>query len=214
VKIRIVLADDHRMLREALRAVLEKEPDIEVVGEAADGHATLQLARKLAPDVVVLDVAMPELSGIDAMSQLASHHPKIRVVALSAYSDRRYVLEMLRAGAAGYVVKAAAGTELLRAIRAVASGRNYLCPEVAGTVIDDVKHRDNPASHGLAALGRREREILQLIAEGQRSSAIAKRLFISVATVDTHRRNIMRKLDLHTVAQLTKYAIREGLSSA
>jgi DNA-binding NarL/FixJ family response regulator len=214
VKIRVVLADDHRMLREALRAVLEKEPDIEVVGEAADGHATLQLARKLAPDVVVLDVAMPELSGIDAMSQLASHHPKIRVVALSAYSDRRYVLEMLKAGAAGYVVKAAAGTELLRAIRAVASGRSYLCPEIAGTVIDDVKHRDSPVSRGLAALGRREREILQLIAEGQRSAALAKRLFISVATVDTHRRNIMRKLNLHTVAQLTKYAIREGLSSA
>ncbi len=214
MKIRVVLADDHRMLREALRAVLEKEPDIEVVGEAADGHATLQLARKLAPDVVVLDVAMPELSGIDAMSQLASHHPKIRVVALSAYSDRRYVLEMLKAGAAGYVVKAAAGTELLRAIRAVASGRSYLCPEIAGTVIDDVKHRDSPVSRGLAALGRREREILQLIAEGQRSAALAKRLFISVATVDTHRRNIMRKLNLHTVAQLTKYAIREGLSSA
>lgn len=213
MKIRIVLADDHRMLREALRAVLEKEPDMDVVGEAADGHATLKLVRELSPDVVVLDVAMPELNGIDAMNQLASRYPKLRVVALSMYSDRRYVLEMLKAGAAGYVVKTAAGTELLRAIRAVASGRSYLCPEVAGTVIDDVKRREEPRSHGPAALGRREREILQMIAEGHRSSAIAKRLFISVATVDTHRRNIMRKLDLHSVAQLTKFAIREGLSS-
>ena len=212
MKIRVLLADDHRMLREALRAILEKEPDIEVVGEAADGRSLLQLARKLAPDIVVLDIAMPELNGIEAMGHLASRYPKIRVVALSMYTDRRYVIEMLKAGAAGYVVKAAAGTELLRAIRAVASGRNYLCPEVAGTVIDDISRRDGPARSGLAALGRREREILQLIAEGHRSSAIAERLFISAATVDTHRRNIMRKLDLHSAAQLTKFAIREGLS--
>jgi two-component system NarL family response regulator len=159
----------------------------------------------------VLDIAMPGLNGIDAMAELAARHPAVKVICLSGYSDRRYVRAMLKAGAAGYVVKSAAGTELLRAIRAVAAGQSYLCPEAAAAVVRDVRARGG-ASGGLGSLGKREMQVLQLLAEGNRSSSIAEKLSISVATVDTHRRNIMRKLDLHTVAELTKFAIREGLT--
>jgi DNA-binding NarL/FixJ family response regulator len=210
--IRVLLADDHRVLRDALRTMLEKEPDIEVVGEAGDGRATLQLASELQPEVVVLDIAMPDLNGIEAAARLKARHPGIKVVALSAYSDKRFVLEMLKAGASGYVIKAAAGTELLRAIRAVAKGLSYLCPEAASAAITDIATDRSRPSGSAIRLGHREREVLQLIAEGERSPAIAARLNISVATVEAHRRNIMRKLDLHSVAELTKYAIREGLT--
>jgi DNA-binding NarL/FixJ family response regulator len=210
--IRVLIADDHRMLRDALRTMLEKEPDVEVVGEAGDGRATLELARELQPDIVVLDIAMPDLNGVEASARLRARNPGVGVVALSAYSDKRFILEMLKAGASGYVVKAAAGTELLRAIRAVAKGQSYLCPEAASAVISDVTADSSTPSVAATRLGRREREVLQLLAEGERSPAIAARLHISVATVEAHRRNIMRKLNLHSVAELTKYAIREGLT--
>ena len=210
--VRVLLADDHRLLRELLRELLQKEPDIEVVGEASSGSEVMEKVSALSPDLVVLDIGMPGLNGIDAMAELAQRHPGVKVVCLSRYSDRRYVRAMLMAGAAGYVVKSAAGTELLRAIRAAAAGQCYLCPEAAAAVVDDVKATGGAAG-GLAALGKRERQVLQLLAEGNRSSSIADRLSISVATVDTHRRNIMRKLDLHTVAELTKFAIREGVTS-
>ena len=210
--VRVLLADDHRLLRELLRELLQKEPDIEVVGEASSGSEVMEKVSALSPDLVVLDIGMPGLNGIDAMAELAQRHPGVKVVCLSRYSDRRYVRAMLMAGAAGYVVKSAAGTELLRAIRAAAAGQCYLCPEAAVAVVDDVKATGGAAG-GLAALGKRERQVLQLLAEGNRSSSIADRLSISVATVDTHRRNIMRKLDLHTVAELTKFAIREGVTS-
>jgi len=213
MKIRVVLADDHRMLREALRSTLEKEPDIEVVGEAADGSSTLKVVRDLEPDVIVLDVAMPEMNGMDAAARIFTRFPKTKIIALSAYSDKRYVEQMLKAGAVGYVVKASAGTELLRAIRAAAAGETYVCPEVANILVSDLKAQRNKAASTAAPLSRREREVLQLLAEGHRSPAIAERLFISVATVDAHRRNMMRKLNLHTVADLTRYAIREGLTS-
>ena len=183
--LRVLLADDQRLLRDLLRDLLQRQPDIEVVGEASNG--------------------------LEAMAQLAAHHPGVRVICLSGYSDRRYVLQMLRAGAAGYVLKSEAGTELLRAIRAVAAGQSYLCPAVAAGVISDVRTSAS-ATGGLTSLGKRERQVLQLLAEGRRSSEIARRLCISIATVDTHRRNLMRKLDLHTVAELTKFAIREGLT--
>lgn len=210
--VRVLLADDHRLLRELLRDQLQKEPDIEVVGEAPSGHEVMEQVDSLSPDLVVLDIGMPGLNGIDAMADLAARHPAIKVICLSGYSDRRYVRAMLMAGAAGYVVKSAAGTELLRAIRAVAAGQSYLCPEAAAAVVRDVR-APGGASGGLGDLGKRERQVLQLLAEGNRSSSIAERLSISVATVDTHRRNIMRKLDLHTVAELTKFAIREGIVS-
>jgi two-component system NarL family response regulator len=213
MSIRVLLADDHRLLRDALRALLANEHDVQVVGEASDGRAMLELARKLQPDLVVLDIAMPDLNGIEAAARLRTQDAGIKIVAISAYADKRFVLEMLNAGAKGYVVKAAAGTELVRALRAVAEGHDYLCAEVAGTVIE----RATGGSPGTAAarvhLGRREREVLQLLAEGETSPAIAVRMHISVATVEAHRRNIMRKLDLHSIAELTKYAIREGLTS-
>ena len=209
--VRVLLADDHRLLRELLREQLQKEPDIEVVSEASSGRELMEQLAARSPDLVVLDIAMPGLNGIDAMAELAARHPAVKVICLSGYSDRRYVRAMLKAGAAGYVVKSAAGTELLRAIRAVAAGQSYLCPEAAAAMVRDVRARGG-ASGGLGSLGKREMQVLQLLAEGNRSSSIAEKLSISVATVDTHRRNIMRKLDLHTVAELTKFAIREGLT--
>jgi len=214
--LRVIIADDHRMLRELLCGLLEREADMEVVGSAANGRELIAQVRDRSPDVVVVDIAMPELNGIEATARIVARNPKVRVIALSAYADRRYVLEMLKAGAVGYVIKASAGTELIRAIRAVAAGQSYLCPEVAGTVIGSVREagmRHRAPAGQPSPLGSREREVLQLIAEGHRSQAIAKRLSISVATVDTHRRNIMRKLQVHTVAELTKFAIREGLTS-
>jgi DNA-binding NarL/FixJ family response regulator len=209
--VRVLLADDHRLLRELLREQLQKEPDIEVVGEASSGRELMEQLATRPPDLVVLDIGMPDLNGIDAMAELAARHPAVKVICLSGYSDQRYVRAMLKAGAAGYIVKSAAGTELLRAIRAVAAGQSYLCPEAAAAVVRDVRARGG-ASGGLGSLGKRELQVLQLLAEGNRSSSIAEKLSISVATVDTHRRNIMRKLDLHTVAELTKFAIREGLT--
>jgi DNA-binding NarL/FixJ family response regulator len=211
VSIRILLADDHALLRDGLRSILARERDVEVVGEAADGRAAVDQARKLAPDVVVMDVGMADLNGIEATRKIRSASPSTRVLALSTHSDRRYVAGMLDAGASGYVVKVSAYDELIRAVRAVVSGRVYLSPAVAnrpGAVRKDAARPEGPA----ATLAPREREVLQLIAEGHRTPEIARRLRISAHTVETHRRNIMQKLDIHSVADLTRYAIREGIT--
>ncbi len=209
--IRVLLAEDHRLVREALRDTLAREPDLAVVGEAGDGRTALELAARVAPDVVVLDIGLPDLNGIEVAARLVALRPAVRIVALSAYKDKRFVTEMLRAGASGYVTKSAAGTELVRAIRAVADGQGYLCPEVAGTLVADVRRGGRGGEP--VPLGRREREVLRMVAEGRRSAQIAEQLNISVATVEVHRRNILRKLGLRTVADLTRYAIREGLVS-
>jgi len=213
MNIRVVLADDHKMILAALRSMLEKETDIAVVGEAGDGAALLELVARTMPDVAVVDIGMPGMNGIEATQRLLVGQPRLKVIALSAYSDKRFVLEMLNAGAKGYLIKASAGDELSRAIRAIAQGRTYLCPEVAGTIVEAARGKTSLAGNAGVHLGRREREVLALLAEGNNSSEIAARMHIAASTVEVHRRNIMRKLDLHSVAELTKYAIREGLTS-
>ncbi len=213
--IRIMLIDDHKILRDALKTVLDREHDIVLAGEASDGAEALKLVREKRPDVVVMDVGMPNMGGIETTRALLAEHPGLRVLALSTYSDRRIVLQMLDAGACGYVVKSAGRDELLRAIRAVAQGRTYLCPEISAVVIDTVRGgKKSIDKNGDIRLGRREREVLQLLAEGCTSPIIAGRLHIATSTVEVHRRNIMRKLDLHSVAELTKYAVRNGLTSS
>lgn len=206
--ISVVLVDDHRLLREALRDTLAREDDVQVVGETGQGLQAIEWVREMRPDVVVLDIGLPDLNGIEVAARIHETHADTRIVALSAYSDKRFVNEMLRAGASAFVSKASAGTELVVAIRAAAAGNSYLSPDVAGALAAQVRSESTQAE---ARLGRREREVLRLVAQGLRSPAIAETLHMAVATVDVHRRNIMRKLDLHTVADLTRYAIREGI---
>jgi two-component system NarL family response regulator len=212
--IRILLVEDQRVFREALHAFLGNESEITVVGEAANGREALRLVRSLKPDMVLLDVAMPEMNGFETAARIRTRFPGTRILALSAHDDKRYVLGMLNAGVAGYVSKNSAGKELVQAIRTVAAGRSYLGPELAGAVIGGMHDiRTGGGTSELKSLGRREREVLQLLAEGHRSADIAARLSIAVATVMAHRRNLMRKLNLHSVSELTKFALREGLTS-
>jgi two-component system NarL family response regulator len=192
MSIRVLLADDHQMLRDGLRAVLALEKDVEVVGEASDGHAAVEMAGELVPDVVLMDIGMYGLNGVEATRRIKAENQNVKVIALSTYSDKRYVLSMIEAGASGYVLKAAAVDEMCRAVRAVAGGKRYLSPDVAGVVMDA---RFRPPAEPGASL-----------------SSILGSLHIAPSTVETHRRNIMKKLDVHSVAELTKYAIREGLT--
>jgi len=209
MKVRVLLVEDHRMVREALRDVLIRDADVEVVGEAGNARDALELARTAKPDVVVLDINLPDLNGVEVAARLKESGNRARIIVLSAFADKRFVKAMLRAGACAYVTKSAAGTELVRAIRAVAAGHGYFSPEVAGTVATEI-HNQSPAGDA-PILTRREGEVLRLIAEGVRSPSIGEQLHVSVATVEVHRRNIMRKLGLHTVADLPQYAIREGI---
>jgi DNA-binding NarL/FixJ family response regulator len=211
MKIRVLLVDDHRMVREALRDALAKVPDVQVVGEAGDAGDALKQLRLQSPDVVVLDIGLPDLNGMEVAARVRDAGGHAKIVVLSAYSDKRFVAEMLRSGASAYVTKSAAGTELIRAIRAVMAGQGYFSPDIAGTLATAA--RDRPLSGEAPRLARREREVLRLIADGLRSPEIAEQLGIAVGTVEAHRRNIMRKLGLRTVADLTKHAIREGIVS-
>jgi len=215
MKVRILLADDHQLFRDALRIMLEREKTMQVVAETGDGLEVVKLARETQPDVVCMDINMPGMNGIETTRRLTAACPEAKVIGLSAFSDQRYVLEMLDAGAYAYVTKAAASDELLRAVKAVLHGQKYLCPDAATTItkgLSDNKNGQQEAS-GAASLGARERQVLQLVAEGHTSTQISARLHIAPSTVDVHRRNIMRKLDLHSVADLTKFAIRYGLTS-
>jgi DNA-binding NarL/FixJ family response regulator len=210
---RVVIADDHRMIREGLRSLIEREADMEVVGEADNGREAVDLAEKLSPDVVVMDVGMPDLNGIEATWQILQRCTGVRVLALSMHSDRRYAAGMFEAGARGYVLKQAAYDELVTAIRTVAEGRAFLSADVASVVVDDYSRRlSDSAASSFSLLTEREREILQLVAEGRANKQIADTLGVSVKTVDSHRQHVMEKLDLHSVADLTRYAMREGLT--
>ncbi|HVK40828.1 MAG TPA: response regulator transcription factor [Candidatus Kapabacteria bacterium] len=210
---RILLVDDHALMREGLRAILQADPEFEVVGEASDGRQALEMVTRLQPDVVIMDIGMPHLNGFEATRQIGTFAASARVIALSTHNDKRYVLAMLESGARGYVVKSSVSDELRRAIQTVQRNQIYLSPEIAGVVVESYLGREYPDEGiGAALLGSREREVLQLLAEGKSSPEIASVMHISVSTVETHRRNIMRKLDIHSVAGLTKFAIREGLT--
>lgn len=212
VYMKIILADDHQVLREGLCALLEQESDLEVVAQADNGRTAVERALEHRPDVVVMDIGMPDLNGIEATQQLKAVLAEVKVVALSQHADKRYVMAMFKAGASGFVLKRGAFGELVQAIRAAAQGQVYLSPSVATAVMGDYVQRlsASPATGNLTA---REREVLQLLVEGQTTPEIAARLHISEKTVGTHRQHIMDKLDLHSLPALTKYALREGITS-
>ncbi len=209
---RVLLADDHKILRQGLRTLLEQEKEIQVVGEADNGRSSVKLTGELAPDVVIMDVAMPDLNGIDATRRITEVEPRTRVLALSMHSDGRYVKGMLQAGARGYILKDCAAEELTHAIRTVMAGQIYVSPGVTGAIVNDYV-RQLSAVDEPATLTRREREVLQLLAEGGSTANIAAGLHLSVKTIETHRKRIMDKLGLRSIAELTKYAIREGITT-
>jgi len=212
--IKILLADDHKIVREGLRSLLEKHADIGVIAEAGNGRTAVELTRKLSPDVVVMDISMPDLNGIEATRQIISARPEVKVIALSMHSDKRFVVGMFQAGASGFLLKDCAFEELASAILAVRANQKYLSPRVAGVMIEDYLQSFPPEDDSASSvLTGREREVLQLLAEGWSTKKIASHLHVSVKTVETHRRQLMNKLDIHTIAELTKYAIREGLTS-
>jgi DNA-binding NarL/FixJ family response regulator len=211
---RIILADDHQIIRDGLRSLLSKVPGMLVVAEAANGRDAVSLALEMEPEVVIMDISMPDLNGIEATRQIIAKVPRIKVIALSIHSDQRFVIEMLKAGASGYLLKDRAFEDLVLAIRAVLANRTYLCQEISEIVVGEyVRNLKQTDSSAYSVLTAREREVLQLFAEGNSTAQIAERLNLSVKTIETHRQNIMEKLNLRSIAELTKYAIREGLTS-
>ena len=217
MSIRILLADDHRILREGLRSLLAQEQDLLVAGEASDGEEVVRLARELQPDVVILDVVMPGVDGVEAARQIRASAPSAKIVALSMHSDRRFVSEMVRAGALGYLVKDSAFEELSQAVRTVVQGRPYLSAAITGLLVEDFVRQtcapERPPAGPLEMLTAREREVLCLLAEGKRVKDIAFQLKISAKTVESHRQNIMDKLEIHSTIELTRYALRQGLTT-
>ena len=214
-KVRILLADDHTVMRAGLRALLERQPNLEVVGEAGDGRQTVELASSHVPDVVVMDIAMPNLNGVEATRRMVSKQPTISVVILSMYSDESYVMRALEAGARAYLLKDSAVTDLIRAIEAVSQGKSFFSPKISRILAEEyvraLKQKGIADSYEL--LTPREREILQLLAEGKTNKEVATSLNISVYTAETHRGNILQKLNLHSSAELVLYAVRKGIIS-
>ena len=211
---RVLLADDHNMIRQGLRALIEKEEGMSVIAEAEDGRKAVALAAELKPKVVVMDVGMPNMNGIEATRRIVNADSEVKVLALSMHSDKRFVKEMFSAGASGYLLKDSAFQELVLAIRTLAEDRTYLSPGVTDAVIKDfVDRRPGTEVSVFSLLTARQREVLQLTAEGMSTRDIAEQLKVSVKTVETHRQKIMAKLEVHSIAELTKYAVREGLTS-
>jgi DNA-binding NarL/FixJ family response regulator len=214
VSINILLVEDHQIVREGLRSLLEKQTGFRVVAEAEDGRAAVQVAREMALDIVIMDVSMPDLNGIEATRQILAHNPDTKVIALSMHADKRFVVQMLRAGASGYVLKNSAFGELELAIRTVLANRTYLSPKMADLIVKEyVHHLANAEPSVFSILTPRELEVLQLLSEGKTTKEIAFSLQVSVKTIETYRQQIMAKLGVHSIAELTKYAIREGLTA-
>ena len=211
---KILLADDHGVIREGLKVLIENQPGMKVVGEAEDGQKAVQMAKQLSPDIIVMDITMPNLNGVEAARLILEENPHIRIIALSVHSDKHFVTEMLKAGASGYVLKSCLFDEVLRAIQTVRDGDYYLSPKITDVVVDDYKYYMatlNKSSE--VRLTLRERQVVQLLAEGKPTGQIALFLHVSPKTVDSNRREVMNKLGIFSVAELTKYAIREGLTS-
>jgi DNA-binding NarL/FixJ family response regulator len=212
-RVKILLSDDHRILRTGLRVLLESQPGFEVVAEAEHGRAALRLSKKLSPDVAIMDITMPDLNGIEATRKILDASPKTKIIMLSVHTEQHFVAEVLKAGASGYVLKHCSFDEILAAIRAVLAGETYLCPQIASVVRDDYLRRLLQETSSSSSLTPREREVIQLIAEGKTTKEIAFALNLSIKTVEAHRQRIMEKLDIHSIADLTKYAIREGITT-
>jgi two-component system response regulator NreC len=214
MNIKVLLADDHKIIRDGLRSLIERHPEMEVVGEADNGRMTIQLARELEPDVVIMDISMPDLNGIDATHQIVADVPGTKIIALSMHSDKRFVVGMFKAGASGYLLKDCAFDELEQAVNTVLADHTYLSPKIATVVIKDyVPQILTEDTSVFSVLTEREREVLQLLAEGKTTKQIASSLYLSVKTIETYRQRIMDKLDIHNLAELIKFAIREGLTS-
>ena len=212
--IRVLIADDHKIIRDGLKTLIEKESGMEVIAEAENGREAVSLALKLHPKVVIMDVSMPDMNGIEATRKIMEETPGVRVIALSMHTDRRFILDILEAGACGYVLKDRAFEELATAIRQVARGNTYICSRMAGVVVKGYLDKTPGSSHAASSiLSPREHVVLQLLAKGMKAKEIAVRLNVSVKTVETYRRNLMGKLKLRSIAELTKYAVREGLVS-
>ena len=213
MNVKVLLVDDHEIMREGLCALLKKHDEIEIVGQASDGRVAVKDIDKLSPDVVVMDIGMPNLNGIEATKQMKAKKPNVKIMALSTHSDGPIIAKMLKAGATGYMLKDSAFTELIDGIKAMADDRTYLCSKISKVVFGDyVKMLTNPKWAKGDGLTSREREVLQLVAEGYTTKEIAPVLHVSVKTVDSHREHIMEKLNIHNIAGLTKYAIKEGLT--
>lgn len=214
VSISVLLADDHKLIRQGLRSLLESNSRMRIVGEANSGRETVELNQKLAPAVIVMDVEMPDLNGIEATRQIIKQNKNAKIIALSMHTDRKYVAQMLEAGAKGYLPKDCALEELEKAILTVADNRTYLSPRVADVVVKDyVVHLSAKEALENIELSSREKEVLQLLSEGKTTKEIAYVLHVSAKTVESHRKNIMEKLGIHSIAELTKYAIRRGITS-
>ena len=214
MSLRLLIADDHKIVRDGLRALLEKQKDLEVIAEAENGRKAVRLARELSPDIVIIDIGMPDLNGIEATRQIVNEVNDVKVIALSMHSDKRFVTQMFKAGAAAYLLKDCAFEELAQAVDVVVAGQSYLSPEIAGAVMEDyVRHVSRTDSSGFSVLTAREREVLQLLAEGKPTREIADELYVSIKTIESHRQQIMHKLKVRSLAELTKYAIREGITS-
>ncbi len=213
--IKVVLVDDHKIIKDGLRSLLERQPDMEVVAEADNGRIALKLVKELSPDVVIMDIGMRELNGIDATRQIVEKSPEVKVLALSMYSDKRFIKGMLKAGASGYMLKDSAFKELIDAIRAIVEDKVYISPSVAGIVTEDYLKQSPESSDSLthSFLTSREVEVLQLLVEGKPTKQIASSLCLSIKTIESHRSRIMKKIDVNNIADLTRYAIREGIIS-